>query len=260
MNLAHRQDSPDSTPPVAGRRLSWLLGLLGVGLVVLYLALEGNLLEGAIDVRDWFGWLLRRFGVGASLGVLYIEESGLPLPVPGDVYVAYVGHVAAGSMMRLVAAWLAIIAVVTAGASNLYLISRRWGPRIVEHRMARAFHIEPERIARANRWFDRWGVLAIVFGRHIPGFRVPLTAVAGIVNFPYRKFAPSVAVSTSIWAAFFLLLGDRFGGSVGHFLGRHAWIYAVGTALVITAVAYFGIRAARIASSADPEPQTDPLQ
>jgi membrane protein DedA with SNARE-associated domain len=163
------------------------------------------------------------------------------------VYVAYIGHWATGSMGGLIAAWLGIIGVVTAGASNLYFISRRWGPRLVRHRMARAFHIDPERVNTASRWFARWGVLAIIFGRHIPGFRVPLTAVAGISNFPYRKFAPSVAISTSIWAAFFMVLGNTLAQPVTAFVNANTWLYAVGTALVVGIALYLGIRVVRIA-------------
>ena len=127
----------------------------------------------------------------------------------------------------------------------------RWGARLVRHRMARAFHVNPERMATASRWFARWGVLAIIFGRHIPGFRVPLTVVAGTINFPYRKFVLSVAVSTSVWAGFYMLLGNVFGNPVIAFLSANTWIYAVGGAGLVIGVAYFGVRVVRIARSSD---------
>ena len=60
---------------------------------------------------------------------------------PGDVYVLYLGNLAKGSAGWLVAGWLGIIAVVVAGSSNLYYVSQRWGPRLIEHPLARAFHL-----------------------------------------------------------------------------------------------------------------------
>jgi membrane protein DedA with SNARE-associated domain len=234
------------------RRLSVaLLILLAAAGIAAYFALEGDLFEGVLNLRSWSSWALRQFGVLASLSLLYVEESGLPMPVPGDVYVAYIGRAATGSAPGLIAGWLGIIVVVTAGATNLYYISRRWGARLVRHRMARAFHVNPERMATASRWFARWGVVAIIFGRHIPGFRVPLTVVAGTIKFPYRKFALSVAASTSVWAGFYLLLGNIFGNPVIAFLSANTWIYAVGGAGLVIGVAYFGVRVLRIARSSD---------
>src|SRR3979409_1684925 len=117
--------------------------------------------------------------------------------------------------------------------------------------MVRAFEWTAPGISPGRRWFARWGVLAIIFGRHIPGFRVPLTVVAGTIKFPYRKFALSVAVSTSVWAGFYLRLGNIFGNPVIAFLSANTWIYAVGGAGLVIGVAYFGVRVVRIARSSD---------
>jgi hypothetical protein len=95
-------------------------------------------------------------------------------------------------------AWRGLIGVVVLGATNLFFISRRFGRRLVEGRFAHLVHLSPERLQRAEKWFERCGVLAIIFGRHIPGFRVPITVAAGVLKVRYPLFAPSVAVSTAI--------------------------------------------------------------
>ena len=80
--------------------------------------------------------------------------------------------------------------------------------------------------------------MAMIFGRHIPGFRVPLTVVAATVGFPYRRFAPAVAISTGIWSGALLLLAAQYGKQVLHFVGTHSWVYAVGTVVVLGIVGY----------------------
>jgi len=221
-----------------------------LGAAAIYLIIEGDLAENFVDLRDWFRGILRHFGAPGSLALLYIEESGVPLPVPGDVYVIYLGHLAAGYWPRLLGYWLAIIGIVVAGSTNLYWISRRWGVKLIEHPLARVVHLEPARLEKAQAWFDRWGVLAVIFGRHIPGFRVPLTVVAGTLKFPYRLFVPSVAVSTAIWAGFFLLIGDKLGGAIARFTGRNTWVYAVGTVLLLGALGFLAWRAQRALAEA----------
>ena len=91
--------------------------------------------------------------------------------MPGDFYVAFMGRLYGHSLSGWLAAWLGIIAVVVAGASNLYWLSRRWGPALLRHRRtSRVLQLDQRCLEEARRWFDRWGAWAIIFGRHIPGF------------------------------------------------------------------------------------------
>jgi membrane protein DedA with SNARE-associated domain len=201
--------------------------------------LEGDLPEAFGDGAHAVGFLLRRFGLAAAFVLLYLEESGVPMPMPGDVFVMYAGHHSAHSLLTLLAAWLGLIAVVVLGASNLFFISRRWGREIVEHRLARVLHLTPARIDQAERWFARWGVWTLVLGRHIPGLRVPLTVAAAIFRVPYPVFVASVAVSTAVWAGFFLTLGAVFGGRIGHLLSLHREGYVILPVVVVLAFAAY---------------------
>jgi membrane protein DedA with SNARE-associated domain len=240
--------------PVQGfrRRLppTWLLAVLAIvvlTLVVLAVAfLEGDLPEGFGDVRTFlFREVLVRFGVPGSLALLYVEESGVPLPVPGDVYVAYLGHSAEGAVARWIAAAIAIVLVVVAGSSNLYLASRLWGERLLRGRLGHVLHANEANVARAERWLARWGPIVIIFGRHLPGFRIPITLVAGTFRVRYWVFATSVAFSTSLWVAAWFALQARFGRQIGHFILSHRWTYLVIAAAVVLAVVSLVVRAVR---------------
>jgi membrane protein DedA with SNARE-associated domain len=222
---------------------------LAVALSVLAVSLFGGHLA---DAGGTLGQLARsfigRFGPAASLVLLYLEESGIPLPVPGDVYVAYLGHIA-GSPLRWVAAWIGIVLAVVGGASNLYLVSRRWGRRLTHGRLGAAVHLTPQRLGTAERWFARWGALAIIFGRHVPGFRIPITVGVGIFGVPYGKFVACVAVSTGTWAAIWLWLGAHFGARIGQFMGVHRWTFVVAGLVLLAIVASALIRVLRAGSA-----------
>lgn len=210
-----------------------------VALILLAIAVvEGDLPEALTHVGSLVINLLNRFGAAACLALLYVEESGIPLPVPGDFYLAFMGRLFAGSTPKLLIVWLGIIAVVVAGASNLYWLSRRWGPVMLRHPIGRRLvHLDERRLQKAHGWFDRWGVWAIIFGRHLPGFRIAITVIAATVGVPYRLFAPSVAVSTAIWAAVGLWLGATLGETISGVLFDRGWIYFVVFALAIVALA-----------------------
>src|SRR5260370_35023989 len=85
------------------------LALLGVAIV------EGDLPEALTHVGSLVIGLLNRFGAAASLALLYIEESGIPRPVPADFYVAFLGRLNAGALQRLLPPWLGTIREGAAG-------------------------------------------------------------------------------------------------------------------------------------------------
>jgi membrane protein DedA with SNARE-associated domain len=222
---------------IAAHRRLWTAGVLlaaALGLLILAI-LEGDLPELVRDGTYFIGHLLRHFGPAAAFGLLFAEESGVPMPMPGDVFVMYVGHHTVHSVLTWLVGWLGLISVVVLGASILYLISQRWGRAIVEHRLSNLLHLTPERIDNAERWFGRWGVWTLLFGRHIPGLRVPLTVAAGIFRVRYRVFVASVAISTAVWAGFFMTMGAMFGGRIGHLLRIHREGYVILPAVIVLA-------------------------
>jgi membrane-associated protein len=208
-----------------------------IGLAIIASAtVQGDVPDLVSEGTNGIRFLLHRYSYLASYGLLYIEESGIPLPAPGDVFVMYVGAHVPRQLLSWIVAWLGLIGVVVLGATNLYLVSRRFGRRLVEGRFADLVHLSPERLARAERWFKRYGVIAIIFGRHIPGFRVPITVAAGIFKVSYPLFAASVAVSTAIWAGVFIVIGINFGPRLEAFLSLHRELYWLWAAIVVTLV------------------------
>jgi membrane protein DedA with SNARE-associated domain len=198
--------------------------------------LQGDVPDVITGVFQWLRVLFHRYSYMASYGLLYIEESGIPLPAPGDVFVMYVGAHVPRFLASWVVAWLGLIGVVVLGATNLFFISRRFGRRLVYGRFSHLVHLSPERLARAERWFERYGVIAIIFGRHIPGFRIPITVAAGVFDVAYPVFAASVAVSTAIWAGVVIIIGINFGGRMEAFLRLHRETYWLWAAVVLVLV------------------------
>ena len=226
------------------------IGMLLLAAVIVIAVLEGDLPElfqySMRNLRTFYA----EHNYLPGYAALYIEESGVPLPAPGDVFVMYVGTHIPQNPVAWVAAWFGLVLAVVLGSTNLYYLSKRFGTRLVRSRYAEYVHLNPERLARAEGWFKRYGVLAIIFGRHIPGFRVPITVAAGVFGVPYRVFAPSVAVSTAIWAGVMLTLGVKFGPRLAVLLQAHSWVYLIWGAIVVALVAGIYLRQRRAEAEA----------
>ncbi|HVC78475.1 MAG TPA: DedA family protein [Candidatus Micrarchaeaceae archaeon] len=221
------------------------IGVLIAVIVIMWLLVEHDA-SGELPSADGsIGAVLRDDGYLVGFALIYIEESGPPLFIPGDAFVLYVGHRLPHNFPVLFAAWLGFTLAVTLGATNLYLVSRRYGRRLLQHRIARVLELTPSRLDRAEAWFARFGPWTLVFGRHIPGFRVPLTVAAGILKLRYRVFAISVAVSSAAWAAVFLLLGVLFGDRLERSIRSSPLVYGGGAALIIVAIVGVGFLRSR---------------
>ena len=166
----------------------------------------------------------QKAGQEIAVAGIYLEESGVPMPVPSEVSIGYLGERAGHNPLALVATWLSLTGLIVLGATNVFAASRRFGPRLVTGRLGRALHLTPERVERAQQWFHRWGPLAIIVSRYVPGLRWAMAVACGSLRVPYRTFWASTTISAAIWSGLLLTAGVTFGDAIGAFAMAHAWI------------------------------------
>jgi membrane protein DedA with SNARE-associated domain len=142
--------------------------------------------------------------------VIFLEELGIPLPAPGDVAIMYGGYLTTIGAIPYPLAYLAVVAGAVLGSACNLTISRKYGRPFIQ-RFGKYVGVTEDRLLHAEALFKRWGPWAIIIGRHIPGMRIVLSALSGILGVPYRVFIPCVFVSALVWAAIFLEIGRRVG-------------------------------------------------
>jgi membrane protein DedA with SNARE-associated domain len=233
-------------------KLATVLRIVGGALVVvaviavMVVLVQNDVSAQAENVDESIATLLKDYGYLGGFALIYIEESGPPLFIPGDAFLIYVGNRLPREVPIFLAAWVGFVLAVTFGATNLYLLSRRFGRRLLEHRLAKFLELTPARLDRAEGWFKRYGPWTLIFGRHIPGLRVPLTVAAGVLKLNYGIFAVSVAVSSAVWAGAFLILGAIFGPALERSIRSSPVPYMVAAvALVLVVVGVALVRSRR---------------
>lgn len=179
----------------------------------------------------------------APLLLLFVEEAGIPLLVPGDVILAYVGYnVSTTPHASLIVATVVALIAVTLGSTVLFFASRRWGTAIV-NKVGKFLFIESEDLIRAEHLFKKYGMWTILFGRHIPGMRIPLTIFAAISGMSYRVFIGATLASTVLWIALFLNVGHRYGkdfARIVHHSVTTSILIAISVLAVILAMHFWG--------------------
>ncbi len=184
----------------------------------------------------------------APLLLLFLEEAGIPILIPGDSVLAYTGYKVAnsGSTPLWLAFGVALLAVLS-GATILFFVARRWG-QIVIDKIGRFIFIKESHIKKAEAAFKKYGVWAIIFGRHIPGMRIPITIFAATSGVRYRTFILSTVVSTLAWVWLYLHLGKRFGSDISDVVHRYTGISVgviAGVILLILILHIIGVQRER---------------
>jgi membrane protein DedA with SNARE-associated domain len=176
----------------------------------------------------------------APLLLLTLEEVGVPTIIPGDAILAYVGASvkSAGPNASLITATLIALTAVLLGSTILFFVARRYGTFIV-HRLGKFLFIKERHIEKAQKMFTKYGVLTIIFGRHIPGMRAPITIFAAVSGIRYSIFITSVFVSALAWAIIWLLIGHRYGANFQEIVQKHALLSIVLLSLLIVGVIGF---------------------
>lgn len=142
--------------------------------------------------------------------LLFLEEAGIPLPAPGDIFIAYTGYQVSKGIIPYPFAFLLLLVATLAGSSILYYLSSRWGQLIVL-RFGKYIHLDEKKLIIVEEKFRKYGPLVIIIGRHIPGFRVPITFFAGVSDITYKTFIISTLFSIILWIPFYLSVGQRLG-------------------------------------------------
>ncbi|MFT3913003.1 MAG: DedA family protein [Anaeromyxobacteraceae bacterium] len=196
-------------------------------------------------------FLLRWHYLGLFL-VLLVEEGGVPLPVPGDLFIAAMGVLAYQGLASFWPTAAIVTAATVLGAGFLFLVSRRLG-RPLLLRIARRFGYTEAREARVEGWVQGQGPFAIVVGRLIPGLRIVLTVAAGALRVDGRVFAIGTTMAGVVWATLYFWLGWLLAKGY-RTLGPGAGAWPLLAGLVVAGLGLLAWRLARSRRGQEDEP------
>ncbi len=186
--------------------------------------------------------------------IVFIETGLVFFPfLPGDslLFAAGVFSADGGGLnlwATLVVFWVAAIL----GNTSNYWIARFFGTRIIDSGKVKA--LTPERMAKLDHFFDRYGGLTIVITRFMPFFRTFAPFIAGTGHMNFGKFTLFNCLGGISWVSLFVLVGYFFGGVP--LVQEHFEVIVLGIVAVSVAPAVIGaVKAAlsaRRAKAGDP--------
>ena len=144
--------------------------------------------------------------------IVFIETGLVFFPfLPGDSLLFAAGVFSAdGGGLNLGATLLVFYAAAILGNTSNYWIARFFGARIIDSGKIKA--LTPERMAKLDHFFEKYGGLTIVITRFMPFFRTFAPFIAGTGHMNFGKFTLFNCIGGISWVSLFVLVGFFFGG------------------------------------------------
>ena len=187
------------------------------------------------------GWIiaLGPIWVYTPLFLIVFVETGLvffPF-LPGDPLLFAAGVFSAdGGGLSLAATLIVFYAAAILGNTSNYWIARLFGSRIIDSGKVKA--LTPERMAKLDHFFEKYGGLTIVITRFMPFFRTFAPFIAGTGHMNFAKFTFFNCLGGISWVSLFVLVGYFFGGVP--FVQEHFEVIVLGIVAVSVAPAVIG--------------------
>jgi membrane protein DedA with SNARE-associated domain len=196
-------------------------------------------------------------GLYAVFGLMVVDAV---LPVASELIMVYAGAVAAGAFAsqsvvlfgeRIESGFWSFVAMSLAGVLGNTVGSMlgwgigAYGGRPYLERHGKWLHVGPERLQRADRWFERFGNAAVLLGRVTPVVRSFVSIPAGIARMDLGRFTVLTFLGCVPWCFGLAAVGWGLGASYERFHHAFRYVDYAFIALVVAVVSYVIIRRRR---------------
>ncbi len=193
-------------------------------------------------------------GLGGIFLLMLLESACIP--IPSEVTMLFAGFNVAEHHYSLFAITVAGVLGNLVGSWIAYGVGY-YGRRELLERHGRALHISPRQLARADRWFERYGAKAVLVSRVLPLVRTFISLPAGAARMPFWRFSALTAVGCVPWVFVLGWVGLLTKNNWHNVKDALAYVdYAVVVAVVI-GIIYLVIRRRRDRASGEPEAVAD---
>ena len=189
-------------------------------------------IANAVEANQWVGY-------GAILLAMFLEN--LIPPIPSELIMPLGGFYVHQGQLDFLPVVLAGLAGTVFGSLPWYGIGRLVNEERLEQwleRNGRWIGIKPDDLARSRKWFNRYGVTLVFWGRLVPGIRTLISVPAGVELMPLTPFLIWTTAGSLIWTLFLTIAGFYLGDSyrsIEQWISPFSSIFKVIIILIISA-------------------------
>jgi membrane protein DedA with SNARE-associated domain len=153
-----------------------------------------------------------KYGYWAICLLIFIQEIGIPNPVPNEIVLVYAGYLSFTHLLSLPLTILFAIVSDIIATVLLYFVFFHFGNYIMENK-PRWLPISVTRLKRLEKNVNEKGFIFIFISRMTPFIRGYVTVLSGLLRIKAGTFLPITITSTIIWCTVFVVAGFLLGPS-----------------------------------------------
>ena len=193
--------------------------------------------------------LVRDGGLPVIFALMAIGSACIPLP--SEVVMLFAGFAVADPGQSASHHHLTMAGVVLAGLLGTmvgswvaYAVGRGGRLELLERHGSKV-HMGPSQIERADKWFQRHGEAAVLFGRVIPVVRAFVSLPAGVARMPFWRFTVFSLIGSVPWVVGLAIAGHAVGNDWTSVRKGFEYVDYVVVALVVVGIVYALVRRRR---------------
>ena len=145
------------------------------------------------------------------IGIFLLAVLEIVYPaIPGELVLPFVGFLVAEGKLNFVLSVLAATVGNVLGMFIIYVVSMWFGRPFIE-RYGRYFLMDKRHLDMSEEFFDKYGDLAVLLGRMIPGYRELVSVPAGLGRMKPPKFLIFTFIGSLIWDLVLVFMGYKLG-------------------------------------------------
>lgn len=187
---------------------------------------------------NWVTEVIGSYGVWAVFILMVLESACIP--VPSEAIMLFGGFLAGQGKTTLFAVIVAGVVGNVVGSWIAYWVGLKKGRdwALKWHWL----HITPERLDKADAWFEKYGDWAVLIARVLPIIRTFISFPAGVARMPFWRFTLFTTIGCIPWVALLAWIGVLVGDNwetVQHNLHYFDWTVAI---LIVVGIVWLFVR------------------
>ncbi len=168
-----------------------------------------------IFITAWVAKIILEIGYLGIFALMAIESSFIPFP--SEIIIPPAAYWASQGQLNVFLVVVAGIAGSLAGALVNYCLALSLGRKIIfslaASNWAKFLLVNQSKIARAEKYFLKYGRISTFFGRLVPWVRQLISIPAGFSRMALAKFLFYTGLGSGIWVIILAVLGYFFGAN-----------------------------------------------
>lgn len=159
-------------------------------------------------LKAWATGLIDSMGYPGVFLLMFLDA--MNVPIPSEAIMPMAGILAAEGRMGLPTAIAAGSLGSFSGSLVSYWIGAALGkPFLLKY--GKWFFLSPDDVEKGEKWFEKYGLLATLWGRAIPLVRTFVSLPAGLFRANLALFALYAAIGSTVWNGLWGYIGYSMG-------------------------------------------------